>query len=165
MLKKIVMSVIVVILIVVLSQLASQFYTLNTIKTGLTQKDASLLLPLIDFEAVKASVKSQLEANLKKKYPLPANSQIDKDIQAVAITMQNTVIDKTITPEMLTKLMEFQAKDKNSTPWSLKASYKFIDVSQFSVGLTVEGKSEITVVFAREGLFGWKIRELILPSA
>lgn len=167
MLKKLAFSAVVLLLVVLFSQLGSQYATLYVLRDGLAQRDAAKVIPLVDFESVKTDVKSQLEIALRKKTP-ELNSTVDaallKDVQQYAIDMQNKVLDGTITPQMLTKLMELQAKDKSVAPWELKASYKFIDVSSFSVEMKTSADTNISVIFGRTGLFSWQVKKLVLPQ-
>jgi hypothetical protein len=154
------------------------FYAIHQIRQGLEHQDTAKLAEVVDFPALKANIKIQLEGFLAGQSPVDIKQT---PFAAFAMSLASKVVDgmadAVVTPQGLAALLRgvspgkyWQSKrDKSSgaadadTDGIFKnAAYHYDSPSRFSVWIQGEDESRFQFIFTRTGL-SWKLSNVIFP--
>lgn len=176
--KKLGVGISVAILVFIAVVELGPFYAIHQIRQGLVQQDAARLASAVDFPALKANIKVQLEGFLAGQSPTDIKK---KPFAAFAMSFASKVVDgmvdAVVSPQGLAALLHginpsksWQTKGSKSAETTaadsgdiLKdATYRFDSPNQFSVWINGEGDSRFQFIFIRTGL-SWKLSNVIFP--
>ena len=158
---------------------ASPYYALHQIKTALAERNADSLAEHVDFPALRASVKTQLEASMARSIAATAGS--DNPLaalgQSIASAMLGKMIDTMVSPAGVVALVNKSAispqADANTnadTPADgaqKKAEYSagYAGVNTFVVRAKNGNAQDGALVLLRNGVWGWKLSSIEIASA
>jgi len=157
---------------------ASPYLALREMRAAAASQDADKLAPYVDFEAVRASLKTGVQTRLlghqrlENGDPTPAGAMG----AAVAAALLGPMVDALITPASLARLLQgqhpalavtggFGAKPASSPPQGLETQMGYEGLNRFVFSVKKPGEDEepVDLVLRRHGLVGWKLAELRLP--
>lgn len=169
-----------VILVVLLGAWASgPFLTVHNIRKAIEAQDTAALSQHIDFPALRANFKQQLDDQLVRKAGANVQSSL---LGAVALRMAGSltdgVVDMLATPAGLGALIEGRGLlnratsdqinpndiDAGTTPSDPLegAKYRFQSPSRFTITLHPESEDPLVVGMTRDG-FRWRVTDIRLP--
>ena len=175
--KKILGSVVALVIAIVGYLYASPYLVLNSIKTAAQNGESEKVSQYIDYPSVRQSFKDQINAMMMKEMA----NQKDDGFAALGAMLASTMVDKMIdgfvTPEGMTLML--QGKDlKQSAQQSMggqdssnqeneepKPEYEagYTSLNDFEVVIKDQDQSkEVKVLMARDGL-SWKIHKIAVP--
>ncbi|MGK5061911.1 DUF2939 domain-containing protein [Janthinobacterium sp. LB3P112] len=179
--KKITLAVAVAVIAVAATAYASPYYTLHQIKTALAERNADALATHLDFPALRASVKTQLEASMARSIAATAGS--DNPLaalgQRVASAMLGKMVDTMVSPAGVVALVNKSAvspqadadtgakPDATADGAGKKADYSagYAGVNTFVVRAKDGTAQEGALVLLRHGVWGWKLSSIEIASA
>jgi hypothetical protein len=164
---------------------ATPYLTVQQMRAAAEQRDAARLAGHVDFPALRASLKSGVQARLagsqrnERGEPTPASTMG----AAVAGALLGPLVDALITPEALGRILQGQrpasaavgiggrnvgdqAGDPAGEPaeaLQTEMGYESPSRFVFSVRRAGDGEEPVDLVLHREGLLQWKLAELRLP--
>ena len=153
---------------------AGPWLTVRAIRHALQAQDASALAEQVDFPAVRASVKAQMEDRLARATgPSWQSHLLGQAGLALAHGVLETAVDALVTPSGLAALMEGRAvwkrfdtdraSDGEPAPEPLHdARYRFESASSFTATIRNADGAPVVFVFRRHGV-RWTLAEIRLP--
>lgn len=178
-LKKIAIAAAVAAAALIATAYASPYYALHQIKAALAERNAEALAEHVDFPALRASVKTQLEAGMARSIAATAGS--DNPLaalgQSIASAMLGKMVDTMVSPAGVVALVNKSAispqADANTnadTPADgaqKKAEYSagYAGVNTFVVRAKNGNAQDGALVLLRHGVWGWKLSSIEIASA
>ncbi|AQR72015.1 hypothetical protein BZG29_16060 [Janthinobacterium sp. LM6] len=156
---------------------ASPYYTLHQIKTALAERNADALAAHVDFSALRASVKTQLEASMARSIEATAGSgnPLAALGQSIASAMLGKMVDTMVSPAGVVALVNKSAvspQASNTADGPADGARKKADYSAGYAGLNTfivrakDGNAqEGALVLLRHGVWGWKLSSIEIASA
>jgi hypothetical protein len=151
------------------------FITMYQIKVGIDNHDGDKLNANIDFKALRANLKEQLNVMVMKKAGTDLqDNPIGGLVFGLASKASEGIVDSIVTPEGLSAAMEGRKHKKNDardTPevktksfreFLQQFDYEFESTSKFTVWLKNKKKAA-KFVLERQGLI-WKLNNMIIPG-
>ncbi|KKO64664.1 hypothetical protein VM94_01368 [Janthinobacterium sp. KBS0711] len=175
--KKITIATAMAAVAVAVAAYSSPYYALHQIKTALAERNAEALAEHVDFPALRASVKTQLEVSMARSIAATAGS--DNPLaalgQSIASAMLGKMVDTMVSPAGVVALVNKsavspQASDTTDTPADgaqKKAEYSagYAGVNTFVVRAKDGNVQEGALVLQRHGVWGWKLSSIEIASA
>ena len=156
---------------------ATPYLAVQQMRAAAEARDAARLASYVDFPALRASLKSGVQARLagsernERGDPTPASAMG----AAVAGALLGPLVDVLITPEALGRILQGQqpasavvrigegeaaeAEPRLHTEMGYESPSRFV----FSVRKQGDDEEPVDLVLRREGLLQWKLAELRLP--
>ena len=175
--KKITIAAAVAVIGVAATAYASPYYALHQIKTALAERNAEALAAHVDFPALRASVKAQLEASMARSIEATAGSgnPLAALGQSIASAMLGKMVDTMVSPAGVVALVNKsavspQASDTADAPADgarKKADYaaSYAGVNTFVVRAKDGHAQEGALVLLRHGVWSWKLSSIEIASA
>lgn len=168
-----------VVLVALLAWVASGPYrTLAAIREAVKTEDASALARQVDFPALRASLKVQLQDRIVRE----AGTEVQTNRFGafglrIATGLAGGLVDAMVTPMGLGAMMEGRKtwnraggiappsrRDTSGQPEPLPAPrHRFESASRFTATVTGDDGGEVVFVLTRKGL-GWKLSDIRLPG-
>jgi hypothetical protein len=163
----------VTLLIFVAAYFGSPFVVLDSLSSAVRAGDRDKLSVLVDFPAVRTSLKDQFAASVAqrtsdrqgfKKNPFSAL------VLMLVPVILDKVVDAIVTPdgiaELLTRPIGDHSNDARERRKHWDRSWSFVDFGHFRARYTDPDDPQIVfgLVFERHGLFSWKLARLELPA-
>ena len=178
-LKKITIAAAVAVIGVAVTAYASPYYALHQIKTALAERNAEALAGHVDFPALRASVKAQLEASMARSIEATAGSgnPLAALGQSIASAMLGKMVDTMVSPAGVVALVNKSAvspqagadasADAPADGAQKKAGYSasYAGVNTFVVRAKDGNAQEGALVLQRHGVWGWKLSSIEIASA
>ena len=176
-LKKITIAAAAAVIAVAVTVYASPYYALHQIKTALAERNADALAAHVDLPALRASVKTQLEASMARSIEATAGSgnALAALGQSIASAMLGKMVDTMVSPAGVVALVNKsavspQASDTADAPADgarKKADYSagYAGVNTFVVRAKDGNAQEGALVLQRHGVWGWKLSSIEIASA
>lgn len=178
-LKKITIAAAVAVIGVAVTAYASPYYALHQIKTALAERNAEALAGHVDFPALRASVKAQLEASMARSIEATAGSgnPLAALGQSIASAMLGKMVDTMVSPAGVVALVNKSAvspqagadarADAPADGAQKKAGYSasYAGVNTFVVRAQDGNAQEGALVLQRHGVWGWKLSSIEIASA
>ncbi|NBV18419.1 MAG: DUF2939 domain-containing protein [Janthinobacterium sp.] len=175
-LKKITLAATVAAIVVAATAYASPYYALRQIKTALAERNADALAAHVDFPALRASVKAQLEAGMARS--IEATAGRDNPFaalgQSIAGAMLGKMVDAMVSPAGVVALVNKSAVspqadangDAPADGAQDKADYSaaYAGINKFVVRAR-DGRQEGALVLQRHGIWTWKLSGIELAPA
>ena len=177
--KKITIAAAVAVIAVAATAYAAPYYTLHQIKTALTERNADTLAEHVDFPALRASVKTQLEASMARSIEATAGS--DNPLaalgQSIAGAMLGKMVDAMVSPAGVVALVNKSAvspqagaagdADAPADGARKKAAYSagYAGLNTFVVRAQDGNAQDGALVLQRHGVWGWKLSSIEIASA
>ena len=178
-LKKITIAAAVAIVAIAATAYASPYYALHQIKAALAERNAEALAEHVDFPALRASVKTQLEASMERSIAATAGS--DNPLaalgQSIASAMLGKMVDTMVSPAGVVALVNKSAvspqadantnADAPADGAQKKAGYSagYAGLNTFVVRAKDGNAQEGALVLLRHGVWGWKLSSIEIASA
>ena len=175
--KKITIAAAVAAIAIAATAYASPYYALRQIKTALAERNADALAAHVDFPALRASVKTQLEASMARSIEATAGSgnPLAALGQSIASAMLGKMVDTMVSPAGVVALVNKSAvspqadadADAPADGARKKAEYSagYAGVNTFIVR-PKDGKAQDgALVLQRHGVWGWKLSSIEIASA
>ncbi|MDO8065070.1 DUF2939 domain-containing protein [Janthinobacterium sp. SUN206] len=175
--KKITIAAAVAVIAVAVTAYASPYYTLHQIKTALAERNADALAAHVDFPALRASVKTQLEASMARSIEATAGSgnPLAALGQSIASAMLGKMVDTMVSPAGVVALVNKsavspQAEENPDAPADgarKQADYSagYAGLNTFIVRAKDGNAQEGALVLLRHGVWGWKLSSIEIASA
>ncbi|MED5612886.1 DUF2939 domain-containing protein [Janthinobacterium sp. P210005] len=175
--KKITIAAAVAVIAVAATAYASPYYTLHQIKTALAERNADALAAHVDFPALRASVKTQLEASMARSIEATAGSgnPLAALGQSIASAMLGKMVDTMVSPAGVVALVNKSAVSPQAEPnpdapadgARKKADYSagYAGLNTFIVRAKDGNAQEGALVLLRHGVWGWKLSSIEIASA
>ncbi|QFY41562.1 DUF2939 domain-containing protein [Candidatus Methylospira mobilis] len=176
--KKISIWFSIVLLLAVTAAALGPFYAMHQIRQGLAHQDTAILADAVDFPALKANIKVQLEGFLTGQAPSDfKQTPFAAFAMSLASRVVDGMVDAVVTPQGLAALLHGvnpgklwqgrQASPPETTEAGTagifsNAVYHYDSPSQFSVWIQGEKDGRFQFVFTRSGLL-WKLSNVIFP--
>lgn len=159
------------------------YYAMWQIKTAAEEKDSDRLATYVDFPELRKNIKVQLKADAgqvlqKRLFDSEAGSSIGNIFGGF---VADQLVDLLVTPEGLERLLsgksalnfkkqsELQPVTASSTSESTNAvktkkreSFTWNSLGEFMVSNSAKDE-EVTLVLSRQGVFSWKLTNILLP--
>ena len=177
--KKITIAAAVAVIAVAATAYATPYYTLHQIKTALAERNADALAEHVDFPALRASVKTQLEASMARSIAATAGS--DNPLaalgQSIAGAMLGKMVDAMVSPAGVVALVNKSAvspqaraagdADAPADGARKKAAYSagYTGLNTFVVRAQDGNAQDGALVLQRHGVWGWKLSSIEIASA
>lgn len=179
--KKITIAAAVAAAVLAVTAYASPYYALHQIKTALAERNAEALAEHVDFPALRASVKTQLEASMARSIAATAGS--DNPLaalgQSIASAMLGKMVDTMVSPAGVVALVNKSAvspqadantntdADAPADGAQKKAGYSagYAGVNTFVVRAKDGNTQDGALVLLRHGVWGWKLSSIEIASA
>ncbi len=141
---------------------AQPYITAYRMKLAADAQDSAQLAKFIDFEAVRESVRPQVQGRVADETAGVADdARVQAAIDAIGGAVAGGAVDKYVTPEGIAELM--RRSEGNSNGDNLEASAGYRSINRFAVVLTdPEADREVELILTRQGL-GWRVTEVMLP--
>ena len=178
-LKKITIAAAVAVVALAATAYASPYYALHQIKAALAERNAEALAEHVDFPALRASVKTQLEASMARSIAATAGS--DNPLaalgQSIASAMLGKMVDTMVSPAGVVALVNKSAvspqadantnADAPADGAQKKAGYSagYASLNTFVVRAKDGNAQEGALVLLRHGVWGWKLSSIEIASA
>ncbi|MGK5011830.1 DUF2939 domain-containing protein [Janthinobacterium sp. MDB2-8] len=177
--KKITIAAAVAAIAIAATAYASPYYALRQIKTALAERDAEALAGHVDFPALRASVKAQLEASMARSIEATAGSgnPLAALGQSIASAMLGKMVDTMVSPAGVVALVNKSAvspqagaegnADAPADGAQKKARYSagYAGANTFIVRAQDGSRQDGALVLQRHGVWGWKLSSIEIASA
>lgn len=177
--KKITIAAAAAVIAVAVTAYASPYYALHQIKTALAERNAEALAAHVDFPALRASVKTQLEASMARSIEATAGSgnPLAALGQSIASAMLGKMVDTMVSPAGVVALVNKSAvgpqadadggADAPADGARKKADYSagYAGVNTFVVRAKDGNAQEGALVLLRHGVWDWKLSSIEIASA
>lgn len=177
--KKLLAAGLVILVLLVGVWAAGPFLTVHNIRKAIDAQDTAALSQHIDFPALRANFKQQLDDQLARKVGADVQSSM---LGAMAVRLAGSltdgVVDMLATPAGLGALIEGRGLLKRATSDSITpadqgadsalrnaldgAKYRFHSPSRFTITLHPDSQDPLVVGMTREGL-SWRVTDIRLP--
>jgi len=180
-LKKITIAAAVAAIAIAATAYASPYYALHQIKTALAERNVEALATHVDFPALRASVKVQLEASMARSIEATAGSGNPLAVlgQSIASAMLGKMVDTMVSPAGVVALVNKSAvspqagaegnadADAPADGAQKKADYSagYAGMNTFVVRAKDGNAQEGALVLQRHGVWGWKLSSIEIASA
>lgn len=162
-------------LVVAATSFASPWWTLHALKSAAARHDGDAVSALVDFPALRTSVKSQIQASLNHNIDkVGADNPLAKFGQALAATLVNPLVDAVVSPASVAAMIEHgkvtvakpqgepdapdgQPPAQPSEPPRYSVHYRGWD------GFAVTAGDGGSFLFHRTGLWSWQLAGIELP--
>lgn len=156
---------------------ATPYLTVHQMREAARQRDGERLASYVDFPAVRASLKTEVQAKLagldrnERGDPTPASAMG----AAVAGALLGPMVDALITPEAVGRMLQGQPplsamtrvgdREPGESASKLDTTMGYESAGRFVFSVKRRGADEdpVDLVLRREGLLRWKLAELRLP--
>lgn len=174
--KKITIAAAVAAIAIAATAYASPYYALRQIKTALAERNADALAAHVDFPALRASVKTQLEASMARSIEATAGSgnPLAALGQSIASAMLGKMVDTMVSPAGVVALVNKsavspQADADGGAPADgaqKKAAYSagYAGVNTFVVRAKDGNARDGALVLQRHGLWDWKLSSIEIAT-
>ena len=173
--KKILGSVIALVIAIAGYLYASPYLVLNSIKTAAQNGESEKVSQYIDYPSVRQSFKDQMNAMMMKEVQKQENNGFAALGAMLASAMVDKMIDAVVTPEGMTLMLQGKdLKQSVSGGENESAEHKqeehqpdyetsYTSFNDFQVVIKDPNKSkEVKVLMVRDGL-SWKINKIVVP--
>ena len=173
--KKILGSVVALVIAIVGYLYASPYLVLNSIKTAAQNGESEKVSQYIDYPSVRQSFKDQMNAMMMKEVQKQENDGFAALGAMLASAMVDKMIDAVVTPEGMTLMLQGKdLKQSVSGGENESAEHKqeehqpdyetsYTSFNDFQVVIKDPNKSkEVKVLMVRDGL-SWKIHKIAVP--
>ena len=178
-LRKITIAAAVAAIAIAATAYASPYYALHQIKAALAERNAEALAEHVDFPALRASVKAQLETSMARSIEATAGSgnPLAALGQSIASAMLGKMVDTMVSPAGVVALVNKsavspQAGADASADAPADGARKKADYSASYAGVNTgvvrarDGNAqEGALVLQRHGVWGWKLSSIEIASA
>lgn len=178
-LRKITIAAAVAAIAIAATAYASPYYALHQIKAALAERNAEALAEHVDFPALRASVKAQLETSMARSIEATAGSgnPLAALGQSIASAMLGKMVDTMVSPAGVVALVNKSAvspqagadasADAPADGARKKADYSasYAGVNTFVVRARDGNAQEGALVLQRHGVWGWKLSSIEIASA
>lgn len=161
------------------SAYASPYYALHQIKMALAERNAEALAAHVDFPALRASVKTQLETSMARSIEATAGSgnPLAALGQSIASAMLGKMVDTMVSPAGVVALVNKSAvsaqadtdgkADAPADGARQKADYAagYAGLNTFVVRAKDGNAQDGALVLQRHGVWGWKLSSIEIASA
>lgn len=174
--KKITLAAAVAAIAIAATAYASPYYALHQIKTAMAARDAAALASHVDFPALRASVKTQLEANMAASIQATAGS--DNPLaalgQSIASAMLGKMVDAMVSPAGVVALVNKSAVSPQADGGDSAAAQGAPARADYAAGYAglntfvvraKEGGKDGALVLQRHGVWGWKLSGIEIAPA
>jgi len=177
--RKLLASLITILIIICAYFYASPYLVLNRIKDAAQAGNSAKVSQYIDYPSVRQSLKDQMKTKMMHEMEQHQNNRFFSWGAKLASAMSDKLIDRAVTPEGMTLML--QGKDlKDSVKGSLhlpsdpsdgtisegsnqqKYDAAYISMNDFEVTILNQRNKNVKVLMRRDGL-SWKIKQIILP--
>ena len=172
--KKITIAAAVAAIAIAATAYASPYYALRQIKTALAERNADALAAHVDFPALRASVKTQLEASMARSIEATAGSgnPLAALGQSIASAMLGKMVDTMVSPAGVVALVNKSAvspqadADAPADGARKKAEYSagYAGVNTFVVRAKDGNAQDGALVLQRHGLWDWKLSSIEIAT-
>lgn len=151
---------------------ASPLVAFNSLKSAAKEGDVDRLERLVDFPAVRDSLKAQLMTALNASMAEDPEMK-DNPFAGLAMmmvpAMVNGAVDAYVTPDGIGAMVQGQkpvaAEETPAEPApDVKTSLGYSDLNTFRVRVDPPDTEALTMVMHRDGLFGWELKRIELPA-
>ena len=162
---------------------ASPFLAMGALQKAARAHDRDRLEELVDFPSVRENLKADFTAGLMKKAENDAATRDNPFAGLAAMlvpALVDRVVDAAVTPEGIARMQEGKgvatppgakpmgkasdpAKPAAKADDKPRLSYHYSGLNRFRVEQPTDA-GPMTWVFARQGLFGWKLVRIELPA-
>jgi hypothetical protein len=157
---------------------ASPFLALNQLRSAAEQGQAERLEQLVDFPAVRESLKPQLKRQLMARLrddPAVKESPFGAFAMAIAPTVADGLVEGVVTPQAIAGMVregdarQLQPQARTPAPATPdrdepQAAYAYRSLNTFAATLTPKGETDgLSLVLERRGLIAWKLTRIELP--
>ncbi|MFW1858560.1 DUF2939 domain-containing protein [Acinetobacter defluvii] len=176
--KKVLGAVIAIMTIIILIGgyfYASPYLALNSIRNAVKSGDSEKLSAYIDFDSVRQSFKSQMNAYVVKEMASEKTDGWEALGAMVASTMVDKMVDAVVTPEGMTLMLQGKnvkesligdsgdTTDSESKDKQLDYGTRYLSMNKFEVTLkNKDTGKELKVIMERNGL-SWVIKKFVIP--
>ena len=173
--KKILGSIVALVIAIVGYLYASPYLVLNSIKTAAQNGESEKVSQYIDYPSVRQSFKDQMNAMMLKEVQKQENDGFAALGAMLASAMVDKMIDAVVTPEGMTLMLQGKdLKQSVSGGENESAEHKqeehqpdyetsYTSFNDFQVVIKDPNKSkEVKVLMVRDGL-SWKINKIVVP--
>lgn len=173
--KKILGSIVALVIAIVGYLYASPYLVLNSIKTAAQNGESEKVSQYIDYPSVRQSFKDQMNAMMMKEVQKQENDGFAALGAMLASAMVDKMIDAVVTPEGMTLMLQGKDLEQSvSGGENESAEHKqeehqpdyetsYTSFNDFQVVIKDPNKSkEIKVLMVRDGL-SWKIHKIAVP--
>ncbi len=173
--KKILGSIVALVIAIVGYLYASPYLVLNSIKTAAQNGESEKVSQYIDYPSVRQSFKDQMNTMMLKEVQKQENNGFAALGAMLASAMVDKMIDAVVTPEGMTLML--QGKDlkqnasgsENESAESKQEEHQpdyetsYTSFNDFQVVIKDPNKSkEVKVLMVRDG-WSWKINKIVVP--
>lgn len=175
-LKKITLAAAVAAVAIVATAYASPYYALHQIKTAVAERNAAALASHVDFPALRASVKTQLEAAMAGS--IQAATGGDNPFaamgQAIAGAMMGKMVDAMVSPAGVFALVNKSAVSPQAGAQDGSGAGATRQKADYAAGYTSwdtfavrskDGTQEGALILQRHGVWGWKLSGIEIAPA
>lgn len=173
--KKILGSVLALVIAIVGYLYASPYLVLNSIKTAAQNGESEKVSQYIDYPSVRQSFKDQMNAMMMKEVQKQENDGFAALGAMLASAMVDKMIDAVVTPEGMTLMLQGKDLKQNVSGSENESSENkqeehqpdyetsYTSFNNFQVMIKDPNKSkEVKVLMVRDGL-SWKINKIVVP--
>ena len=158
---------------------ASPLLAANALRSAAQSGDAAKLSRLVDFPAVRESLKSQMNAMMMAKMTSDPEMK-DNPFAGIAMAfmpaMIQGVVDAYVTPDNLSLMVKRgkaapvgdNAQAHQEPQGKVDTRARYLDLNSFEYRVQGEGEptsDSFALIFERRGLFSWKMVRLELPTS
>ena len=156
----------------------SPYIAVLSLKSAAANHDRDKLEELVDFPAVRESLKAQMKAAMLKSFandPEMQGNPFAGLALAMAPVMIDGMIDSFVTPDAMTTILRdgkpgkpSEASTNETVQPGSEPDYEqgFKDLNTFNVTVLPHAappSEKTTMVFKRQGLFDWRLKRIDLP--
>jgi hypothetical protein len=163
-------------LVVAATSFASPWWTLRDLQSAAARRDAAEVAALVDFPALRASVKDQVQHSLDRNLGMAgSDNPLAKFGQALAATLVDPLVDAVVSPAGVAAMVEHgritvakphaePASDAPPAPAATPA-----EPPRYAVhyrgwnGFAVTARDGGSFLFHRTGLWSWQLAGIELP--
>jgi hypothetical protein len=165
-------------LVAAATSFASPWWTLHDLQSAAARRDADAVAALVDFPALRASVKSQVQRSLDRNLGMAgSDNPLAKFGQALASTLVDPLVDAVVSPAGVAAMVEHGkitvakpqaepgAADAPPAPASTPAEPPRYAVHYRGLnGFAVTARDGGSFLFHRTGLWSWQLAGIELPA-
>lgn len=154
---------------------ASPYLVLNSIKGAVKSGDSEKVSAYIDFDSVRQSFKSQMNAYMVKEIGSKDTNGFEALGTMMASAMVDKMVDAIVTPEGMTLMLQGKnvkesltgnssdSKNSESNAQKLDYSTRYLSMNKFEVTFKrKDDDKELKVIMERDGL-SWIIKKFVIP--
>lgn len=148
----------------------SPYWAANNLKESARTGDADTLEELVDFPAVRESLKSQFNASLMDKMqndPEMADNPFAGLAMAIAPALIDRTVDAYVTPDGIAAIARGQKPDetvREDPNIEYKSEWASLDKFRVTAEKSDSDEAMPTFVFERRGIVSWKLTKIEFPD-